>query len=240
MNNDISNELWNVHAGLSRAINPLIDLQALQVGRAGDMFEIEKKFRLPEDGVSIDEQMNDLFTRIGGMIKRRKLKVKKVINFVGIDQYYVFTTTDGAVFNFRYRSGANRPPQLTVKFKTSGSNLVRGEINLKVDTTSPENIRAFMSVIAVMTPSPPVVFAIRQSGIIWIVEDVRTQESVEIVAYKVERMSGDPISRTFVEIEALNPKDQNSALALISKYEKVLQLSEHVCSQSISEMFAPA
>lgn len=233
-------ELWALHTGLNKdgGLTQLIDLSMLACN--SNMIEIERKYKLPTTNESINHELAMLFAKVGGFVVKKKLRVLKLTNFVGIDQYYIFEAPSGDEYHFRYRSGANRPPQLTVKYQLKhGSNLARGEINVKVDTATPDSVRAFMSVIAVMTCKKPITFANQQSGQIWIVCDPKTNQKVEIVVYRVRRITQTELHGAFAEIETLGVSDVGLATSIIDRYEAGLKLRNRRCPQSIAEMFRP-
>ena len=199
------------------------------------MLEIERKYRLTSDAQSADMAITDFMARFGKFLKDQGISIEKLITFVGIDQYFVIQRNDKESI-FRYRLGANRRPQLTVKFQTTqGSNLVRGEINLNIAHEEPEKIRAFMAVICGLADHYQV-FAIQQSGNIWI---TKTPEGtlVEVVAYKVARVTPPEKLEVFVEIEPLNSKNIPGVIETIERYEKALQLENSICEESIAELF---
>lgn len=234
-------QLWKMHTGLSHeGIVQLIDLFKIP----SKMKEVEMKYRIISSrNISIDEAISELFARIGAFIKKRKLKVDNLSTFVGIDQYCLFVKGEKE-FHLRYRSGANRPPQLTVKYQLQkGSNTVRGEINLAVEHADPQNVRAFISFIAVLA-GDPVSFSIQQSGEIWVILDPKSNQKVEIVVYRVKRFAprfpdGKTLEGAFIEIEPLGFSRAGEAITVIKQYEKELELGSSVCDHSVAEMFKP-
>lgn len=199
------------------------------------MMEIERKYRLPPENQSIDLAITNFMARFGAFLKNQNVSIEKLITFVGVDQYYIIKRKKKESI-FRYRLGANRPPQLTVKFQTTqGSNLVRGEINLNVRYEEPEKVRAFMAVICGLADSYQI-FAVQQSGNIWITKDA-AGNLVEVVAYKTARITPPEKIEVFVEIEPLNSKNIPGVIETIEKYEKALQLGDFACEESIAELF---
>jgi hypothetical protein len=214
-------------------IDKLFDLSELP----RKMMEIEKKYRLTTDKNNIDVAISKFFSRFGKFLEEGEVTVEKLITFVGVDQYFVANKNNDE-FIFRYRVGANRPPQLTVKFQIKkGSNLVRGEINLDVKYEEPEKIRAFMAVICALGDSYQL-FAVQQSGNIWIIKEPNGN-LIEVVAYRVKEISSSSKTDCFVEIEPLNSKNIEQVVATIEKYEKALQLTDLVCEESIADIFRP-
>ncbi|HMP67353.1 MAG TPA: hypothetical protein PKA60_01215 [Candidatus Paceibacterota bacterium] len=229
-------ELWGLHTGLSpTGLTQLVDLSDV----SSETREIERKYRFPSDQEKVDVAVSELFAKVGNFVTRKKHKILNLVTFVGIDQYYIYKVGDRE-FQFRYRSGANRPPQVTVKYQlTAGSNLARGEINIGVGNTDPSKVRTFMSVLAAMLTTTPIVFAVQQSGNIWIIEDKISNGKVEVVVYRTKRFAPTPYEGVFVEIEPLEFEDVESAINVIKHYESALNLGAMVCEQSIAEMFRP-
>lgn len=202
------------------------------------MMEIERKYWLtPEDG-DIDSAITKFFARFGKFLEKNNIAIEKLITFVGIDQYYIINRSDSE-FAFRYRLGANRPPQLTVKFQVDkGSNLVRGELNLNIRYEEPEKVRAFLAVIAKLADTCQI-FTVQQSGNIWITKDSEGN-LVEVVVYKTARITPPERLEAFVEIEPLNSEKVDQVVRLIARYEKALQLGDFICEESIAELFREA
>jgi len=198
------------------------------------MMEIERKYRLRK-GESVDLAIAEFFSKIGKFLVEKDVVIRRFITFVGVDQYFI-VKKHGDEYHFRYRLGANRPPQLTVKFQmTKGSNLVRGEINLNVRYESPERVRAFMGVIVRLGDSCEL-FSVQQSGNIWILDDPDAGE-VEVVVYKSDRVAPSKKVEGFVEIEPLNSKTVAAVIKTIEKYETALGLSGLECKESIADLF---
>lgn len=227
--------LLQILLGVSQGeIGQLFDLTKLRP----EQIEFERKYWLDLSHSNPDWALTEFFGRIGNLLAGQEFKVQTLISFVGIDQYWIINTKDHNEYTFRYRLGANRLPQLTVKFQVDkGSNLVRGEINLGVGSENPENIRAFMAVICSISDSYEL-FSIQQSGNIWIIEGEEGQ-TFEIVAYKVARIFPPEKLECFAEIEPYHVKDPHQALKLIHECEGLLGLSNNVCEQSIGEIFRP-
>lgn len=236
MHTSHGDELWKMHTGLSpNGLAQLIDLD--NVPRK--MKEVEKKYRFSSDQKRIDYEVSSLFAKIGSLVLQKKLEIVSLTTFVGIDQYFIYES-DGREFHFRYRSGANRPPQLTVKYQLNrGSNVSRGEINVDVAQADPSKVRAFMSVIAALAVKPPIMFVAQQSGNIWVVNDPISHKEVEIVAYRVRRFAPSLIEGVFAEIEPLEAHSVEDAFNVIDEYEQALELGPFVCTNSIAELFRP-
>jgi len=198
------------------------------------MMEIERKYCLTANNESVDIALTDFMASFSKFREEKDISIESMITFVGIDQYFIIKRK-GKESVFRYRGGANRPPQLTVKFQTSqGSNLVRGEINLNIRYEEPEKVRAFMAIVCGLADKFQV-FAIQQSGNIWIIKDEIML--VEIVAYKVARIKPPGKIEAYVEIEPLNSKDIPGVIRIIEKYEKALGLTGSICEGSVAELF---
>lgn len=227
--------LLQILLGVSQgAIGQLYDLSNLPP----EQVEFERKYWLDPDHTDPDRALTCFFGKVGDLFTVQSYKVKRLITFVGIDQYWIVNANGQNEFTFRYRLGANRLPQLTVKFQIQkGSNLARAEINLNVTNEHPENIRAFMAVICALSDSREL-FSIQQSGNIWMIEGDSGQ-MFEIVAYKVARIFPPKKSDCFAEIEPYNVIDPEKALQLIHNCEEQLGLSGHICEQSIGELFRP-
>lgn len=222
-----------IRGTISGEIDELFDLSKLP----RKMMEIERKYRLAEKEEDVDIAIARFFSRFGKFLEEKKVKVNKFITFAGVDQYFIVNKNDDE-FIFRYRVGANRPPQLTIKFQISkGSNLVRGEINLNVRYEEPEKIRAFMAVICSLGDSHQL-FTIQQSGNIWILEEP-DGNLIEVVAYKVDKVPVAQQVEGFVEIEPLNSKNAEQVVATIDKFEKALELTSLICKESIADIFRP-
>lgn len=219
--------------GTQGSMDQLYDLEKLP----RKMMEIERKYRLPGAG-GVDLAITECLSKIGKFLVQADIDVRRFITFVGVDQYFIIIK-GGDEYHFRYRVGANRTPQLTVKFQvTKGSNLVRGEINLDVKRESPERVRAFLGVIGRLGDSCEL-FSIQQSGNIWILDDAAGGE-VEVVVYKVDRITPPNRVQGFVEIEPLNSKSVETVIATIGKYEAALGLTGLQCPESIADLFRTA
>lgn len=213
-------------------LDELYDLSALP----RKMMEIERKYRLTTTrNQETDLAITNFMARFGGFLQNENISIERLITFVGVDQYFIIVK-DGKESIFRYRLGANRPPQLTIKFQTTqGSNLIRGEINLNIRYEEPEKVRAFMAVICGLA-SAYHIFAVQQSGNIWITKD-SAGTLVEVVVYKTARITPPEKIEAFVEIEPLNSKNIPGVVETIEKYEKALQLGDFICEKSIAELF---
>lgn len=228
---DTSALLDIISGTITGSLDELYDLSKLP----RKMMEIERKYRLtPEDG-NVDLAMTDFMARFGKFQKDQKIAIEKLTPFAGIDQYFIIKKGKNESI-FRYRVGVNRPPQLTTKFQViRGSNLIRGEINLNIRYEEPEKVRAFMAVICGLADSYQI-FGITQSGNIWITKSPEGS-LVEVVVYKVSRITPPEKLEAFVEIEPLNSKNIPGIIETIEKYEKALQLSDSICEESIAELF---
>lgn len=228
---DASGLLAILTGTMGKEIDELFDLSELP----RKLMEIEKKYRLSRDGECVDLALSMFFSKFGNFLAEGGIIVKKLITFVGVDQYFIVKKNNDE-FVFRYRVGANRLPQLTVKFQVNkGSNVVRGEINLNVEHEEPEKVRAFMAAICALGDSYQL-FTIQQSGNIWIIEEP-DGSLIEIVAYKVAKAPFSQKVEGFVEIEPLNSKNVAQVVAKIEKYEKALGLSDLICEESIADIF---
>jgi len=199
------------------------------------MMEIERKYCLTQTAQSIDMAITKFMGCFGHFLEDQKIVVESLITFVGVDQYFIVQSNNKESI-FRYRVGANRPAQLTVKFQTEqGSNLIRGEINLNIRYEEPDKVRAFMAVVCGLADSYQI-FAVQQSGNIWITKDSEGN-LVEVVVYKTARITPPEKLEAFVEIEPLNSENIPGVIKTIKKYEKALQLSDLTCKESIAELF---
>ncbi len=214
-------------------INQLPDLSKIP----RKMMEIERKYRLSEDVRKVDIAIADFLARFGKIITEGGVTVNKFITFVGVDQYFI-VKKNLSEYVFRYRVGANRPPELTVKFQQKkGSNLVRGELNLSVKNEDPERVRTFMAVICSLGDSYNL-FSIQQSGNIWILKE-EDGNMIEVVVYRVDQIPESRQVEGFVEIEPLNSKKIEVVVGTIEKYEKLLELENSICEESIADIFRP-
>lgn len=222
--------LFDLVLGTQGVINEPYDLEKLP----RKMMEIERKYRLrSEKGVDI--AIAEFLSRMGVFLAGKDVALNRFITFVGIDQYYIITRREDE-YHFRYRVGANRQPQLAVKFQmVKGSNLVRGEINLDVHREPPERIRAFMGVLTRLGDSCEL-FSVQQSGNIWILDDADVGE-VEVIVYKTDRIAPSKKIEGFVEIEPLNSKNVEAVIAAIEKYAGALDLCGLECGESIADIF---
>ncbi|MDD2697011.1 MAG: hypothetical protein PHE52_02545 [Candidatus Pacebacteria bacterium] len=222
-----------IRGTISGEIDELFDLSRLP----RKMLEIERKYRLTRDKEKVDVAIAGFLAKFGKFLADGQAKINKFITFAGVDQYFIVKKNQSE-YVFRYRVGANRPPQLTVKFQMhKGSNLIRGELNIDVKNVSPEIIRAFMSVICSLGDSSQL-FSIQQSGNIWILEEPDAN-LIEVVVYRVDRVPEAQQVEGFVEIEPLNSKTAEQVVATIDKYEKSLELTDLVCAESIADIFRP-
>lgn len=201
------------------------------------MLEIERKYRLTSDKDKVDIAIAGFLAQFGKLIIDGGVTVDRFITFAGVDQYFL-VNKNTSEYAFRYRVGANRPPQLTVKFQMDkGSNLIRGEINLNIRYEEPEKVRAFMAVICSLADSYQL-FAIQQSGNIWNLKEP-DGNLIEVVVYRVDRIPESQQVEGFVEIEPLNSKTAEQVVATIDKYEKALGLTDLICKESIADIFRP-
>lgn len=199
------------------------DASALEV----EMLEVERKYRLTSGQDEVNLAISRFLSRVGRLFEEEAIVIDKFVTFVGIDQYFIVQKGENE-FIFRYRMGANRLPELTVKFQiTAGSNLVRGEINLNVRYEDPKKIRAFMSVVCRLGDSYEI-FSVQQSGNIWIIKEP-DENLIEVVVYKTDRIFPSHKVEGFVEIEPLTFKNIEQAVARVGKYEEVLNLGGFVC-----------
>jgi CYTH domain-containing protein len=220
-------------------IDQLFDLSRLP----RRMMEFEKKYRLSTTQTPADLAISGFLSNLNHFFTQSKMEIVSLTTFVGIDQYFIVNNKKNE-YIFRYRLGANRLPQLTVKFQMSkGSNVARGEINLDVRYEEPDRVRAFMAVICSLVQKT-ILFTIQQSGNIWTIKEP-DGDLVEFVVYKVDRISPPNKIEAFAEIEPLDSsKASDHARTIdivntIDKYEKELNLGSLVCEQSIAEIFRP-
>lgn len=212
-------------------VDELFDLSKLPP----KMMEVEKKYRLAKNGDDIDGVISKFFYEFTKFLEEGRITVQKLITYIGVDQYFIIEKNNNR-FVFRYRAGADRPPQLTVKFQIKkDSNLVRGEINLDVRREEPEKIRAFMAIICGLGDSYQL-FTTRQNGNIWLLKEC-DENLIEVVVYKISRASSLQQIEAFVEIESLCSKNIEQAMEMIEKYEKGLGLNPFICKESIAEIF---
>jgi len=228
-------KLWQLHIGLRRTgLLALVDLLSIPQ----KMREIERKYLFPVINGSVDNAMTSLFALIGSYVTSHRLNIS-MTTFVGIDEYWIFIVRRGE-FHFRYRSGANRPPQLSVKYRLSRlSNTVRGELNLGIDMTDPDIVQGFMKVVETLARVKPIRFTIQQSGNIWTLQEPDRDRAIEIVAYKVHRFEPSEIDGAFAEIEAVHFPTAEAAIDRIAHYERAFKLRSYECKQSIAELFRP-
>lgn len=230
---DTSGLLAILEGTISGEIDELFDLSKLP----RKMIEIERKYRLTEEKDKVDIAIVGFLSRFGKFITDGGITIDKFITFAGVDQYFIVKKNDSE-FIFRYRVGANRPPQLTVKFQMKkGSNLIRGEINLNIKYEEPEKVGAFMAVICSLGDAYQL-FSIQQSGNIWILKEP-DGNLIEVVVYRVDRVPSSQQVEGFVEIEPLNFKNAEQVVATIEKYEKTLGLTNLICEESIADIFRP-
>lgn len=207
------------------------------------MMEFEKKYRLSNTETSADLAISGFLSNLNHFFTQSKMEIVSLSTFVGIDQYFIVYHKKNE-YIFRYRLGANRLPQLTVKFQMNkGSNVARGEINLDVRHEEPDAVRAFMAVICSLVQRTTL-FTIQQSGNIWTIKET-DGDLVEFVVYKVDRISPPNKIEAFAEIEPLGSSKASDhartidIVGTIEKYEKQLNLDSLVCEQSIAEIFRP-
>jgi len=216
-------------------MSQLYDLSKLKSG----MVEIERKYYLPETpNRTADEAVVRFLGAFGAAFASDHVTIERCVPFVGIDQYFLMYKQDDT-FTFRYRLGANRRPQLTVKLRTGGDpHECRGEINLDVSNVHPETVRAFMAVVCRVAERYQNFF-VQQSGMLCIVHDASFRKNVEVVVYKVHRSQPREKTLAFVEIEPYEPDNVTQALSIIEFYEKELKLDGHECHESVAELFCP-
>jgi hypothetical protein len=224
--------LLQIFAGaLGSEVNQPFDLSQLPL----KLKEIERKYRLTNEPKEVDQAITKFFGRFSRLVEERKVLIKKLLVFVGVDQYFVITKGEKK-FVFRFRFSSIRSAELGVKFQIKqGSNLVRGEINLAVKPEQAEKVRAFLAVLCELGDAYKF-FTVESDGNIWILQEL-DGETVEVVAYRAWSSSPKKIGG-FVEIEPLNAKSAEAAIAIIDKYEKALDLSGLVCPESIAEIFS--
>lgn len=197
--------------------------------------EVEKKYKLTSQPTEINAAITRFFGRLSRLVEENKLVINKLLVFVGVDQYFVITKGEKK-FVFRFRFSAVRGSELGVKFQIKqGSNLVRGEINLSVKPQQAEKVKAFLAVLCELGDSYKF-FTVESDGNIWIIEEPNGA-LLEVVAYRAWSRSSKKIDG-FVEIEPLNVKSTESAIATIERYEKALELNGLVCPESIAEIFS--
>jgi len=220
-------------------IDQLFDLSRLP----RRMMEFEKKYRLSTTQIPADLAISGFLSNLNQFFTQSKMEIVSLATFVGIDQYFI-VNNEASEYIFRYRLGANRLPQLTVKFQMNkGSNIARGEINLDVRYEEPDKVRAFIAVISSLVPKTTL-FTIQQSGNIWNIKEP-DGDLVEFVVYKVDRITAPSKIEAFAEIEPLGSNKASDytrtvdIIHTIETYEKKLGLSSLVCEQSIAEIFRP-
>lgn len=213
-------------------IGRLLDLTKLP----SRMLEVEHKFRLPEVNGRSDGGLLFFTARLGPYLDERKAEIRYSAPFVGIDQYYTVESYDNLKVSFRFRLGANKPPELTAKFAVGDNgNEVRGEINLDVSNNKVDSIRGMLTLITKLAKSSSQ-FAVRQDGLLVQVFDPE-HGLLEIVNYRVGGVYPPRPQIPFVEIES-KARDVEAALLGVEVYAKGLGLTDMRCEQSIAELFA--
>ena len=222
---------------LTRASNDNVNElpELMSIGRRTT--EIERKYRIRMEE-SEDVNTATLYTRrlsqALSVITNEELPIKAHQTFTGVDQYLVTKSPSGDELVYRFRFGSNRPPTLAVKFqKVKGDNEVRGEVSIPLPKAEPSHVRIFLSTIAVLAPEHHF-FAIHQTGSFW--EIIFEGRLVEVVIYRVGRV-GEEARDIFIEIEPLEYRTPEEAVARIDSLETLLELTEFRCQESIAELY---
>lgn len=166
-----------------------------------EFLEIETKYRA------------DSIDRLKFKELAKNLNPKEFMYVESTDTYYIKSENEF----LRYRASAentkSKRSELTFKKKHAESNnLVRTEVNLRVDANTPQTVREFAEGLG---------YAFNFE--IWKICDIYFYEDADIVYYSVRDEAGK--YQSFLEIEVMEgfPKTQEEAKAIISKYEKLLE-----------------
>lgn len=198
--------------------------------------EVERKYLLGKPGESIALIETAFINKITGFITTSGYPLVSKVTFSGVDQYFRARTSSRR-FDVRYRIGMNRGPELTLKFKIDRSSTdVRGEVNLKVGNTRPESVQQFISALVGPLDPKALVFPLKCIGNIWVIKD-KSGDEVEFVIYTYEILGRSETAHVFLEIEALENDNVETALRQIKRFERMLGIEKLRCNKSVADIF---
>lgn len=166
-----------------------------------EFLEIESKYRADK----IDRLK---FKELGN-----SLNPKNFLYVESDDTYYTKSETEFLRYRAADKNTKSKRSELTFKKKTArNNNLVRVEVNLRVDTNTPETVKEFAEGLGYKFN-----FQITKYC------DIYYYDDADIVYYSVRDEEGK--YQSFMEIEVMEgyAKSQEEAKAILSKYEKLLE-----------------
>lgn len=173
-----------------------------EVKKEGTEFlEIEAKYRA------------DNIDRLKFKELAQSLSPKNFLYVESDDTYYTKSDTEFLRFRDRDKNTKSKRAELTFKKKTTASNnLVRVEVNLRIDGNSPETVKEFAEGLGYL-------FNFRITKIC----DIYYYDDADIVYYSVRDESGK--YQSFMEIEVMEgyASSEEHAKEILSKYEKLLE-----------------
>lgn len=184
-----------------------------------EFLEIETKYRADK----IDRLK---FKEIGN-----SLNPKSFLYVESDDTYFVKSETEFLRYRDRDKNTKSKRTELTFKKKTKDhNNLVRVEVNLRVDMNTPETVKAFAEGLGYQ-------FNFRITKIC----DIYYYDDADIVYYSVRDEDGK--YQSFMEIEVLegHATSQEHAKQILTKYEKLLEplgiVPQNRLRKSLFEMY---
>lgn len=143
----------------------------------------------------------------------RTLNPKEFVYIESSDVYYLRSDTEFLRYRMSAENSKDKRAELAFKKKHSkDNNIVRTEVNLRVDSNKPEVVDAFCEGLDY-----------KKNFSIFKICDIYRYDDAVLVYYSVRDDSGKYAS--FMEIEVIEglPKSQEEAWEIIRKYEKIIE-----------------
>lgn len=204
---------------LEATVIPIIAVVEPKKEEGTEFLEIEAKYRADK----IDRLK---FKELG-----ISLKPSSFLYVESDDTYYTKSDTEFLRYRAADQNTKSKRSELTFKKKhINHNNLVRTEVNLRVDANTPETVKAFAEGLGYFFNFSITKFC-----------DIYFYEDADIVYYSVRDEEGK--YQSFMEIEVMEgyAKSQEHAKQILTKYEKLLEplgiVAQNRLRKSLFEMY---
>jgi len=143
----------------------------------------------------------------------KSLNPKEFIYVESTDTYYEKELNEFLRYRAASESSKSKRAELTFKKKhKENNNIVRTEVNLRVDPSNPETVKAFAEGLGY-----------KENFVIWKACDIYRYDDATLVYYSVKDTNGK--YNHFMEIEVIEglPETEEEAWEIIRKYEKIIE-----------------
>lgn len=143
----------------------------------------------------------------------RNLKEKEFLYIESTDVYYIKSEDEFLRYRMSAENTSSKRAELTFKKKHKNTNnIVRTEVNMRVDHNKPEVIATFCEGLGY-----------QRNFSIFKICDIYKYEDATLVYYSVRDEDGKYASFIEVEVTEGFPKTQEEGLEILRKYEKIIE-----------------